>query len=121
MPLHKNRVWSVEDRTNAAELAHDLTNMSWCLCNGFRIGSYLILNDATSEDGAQEYAVIREATMQQVESWTVGWMTEEQAYEVLVRLLAGAYDDETWVTPGPAIHAKQVQTPAEHGTCWCCA
>jgi hypothetical protein len=44
---------------DAHELSEKLTNHSWCLCNGFLFNNHLFLNDAFSEDGAQEYAVYR--------------------------------------------------------------
>jgi hypothetical protein len=45
---------------------------TWTLCSAFRVGSLTLFNDATSEDGAQEYAVFREGV--QVESLTCSWM-----------------------------------------------
>lgn len=55
--LHKNRRWCVTPVASAEELAEKLTEMTWCGCSGFRLGGYLWLNDATSPDGAQEFAV----------------------------------------------------------------
>ena len=40
-------------------LAVDLVDTTWTLCQGFKINSYYLLNDSTSADGAQEYAVYK--------------------------------------------------------------
>jgi hypothetical protein len=76
--MHKNRRFSISD-VPEAELANKLVNYSWTLCTGFRCKGFLFLNDATSEDGAQEYAVIREGDSVQVESITFSWCSLEEA------------------------------------------
>lgn len=51
-----------------------LLTHTWTLCTGFRApNGDLWLNDSLSEDGAQEYAVIRHG--RQIESVTVSWCT----------------------------------------------
>jgi hypothetical protein len=55
--MHKHRCSCVGPIEDPAQLAEWLTQRSWTLCTGFAIAGYLFLNDATSEDGAQEYAV----------------------------------------------------------------
>jgi len=79
--MHKNRIWQVKDLP-IESLATELQRCTWCCCSGFRAGGMLWLNDATSPDGAQEYAVIRESDGAQVESVTVSWCKPEelQAY-----------------------------------------
>lgn len=79
--IHKTRRWKITDVVSVGELAEKLIHHSWCLCTGFRVvigGSdgmprteLLALNDAFSEDGAQEFAILRNGV--QVESLTVGW------------------------------------------------
>lgn len=57
--MHCKRRWSVAPVATAEELAHMLTERTWTLCSGFSVvghDGYLFLNDATSEDGAGEYA-----------------------------------------------------------------
>jgi len=66
------------------ELADKLLNYGWTLCTGFEYGGYLFLNDATSEDGAQEYAVIKDGF--QIESWTCSWMTPDSLLECFKEL-----------------------------------
>lgn len=96
--MHKNRVFRVVDslRGNppftAAELARVLTEHDWCLCNGFRIGHLVFLNDSTGPDGAQEYAVFNETTGTQLESFTVSWMVAAKLKEAIEKLLAGTYE-----------------------------
>lgn len=57
--LHKRRVWTIAQAESPEWLAAELTACTYCCCNGFRIGGYLFVNDATCADGAQEYAVLR--------------------------------------------------------------
>lgn len=87
--IHKKRRYNVANETDLDKLVGSLTRNSWCLCAGFRIGGLLLLNDAFSEDGAQEYAVIREADGAQLESLTVSWMEPAGLRTALAALLAG--------------------------------
>lgn len=82
--MHRNRRWVVNSVATMEELADMLTQRTWTLCSGFCVeghGGYLFLNDATSEDGAGEYAVIRgtvgDSTWLQVESITFSWCDHE--------------------------------------------
>jgi hypothetical protein len=74
--MHHRRRFAVKDYTDAQVLARDLVTMSWTLCTGFRFQGLLFLNDATSEDGAFEVAVIEEKSGRQIESVTFGWFVE---------------------------------------------
>ena len=73
--MHKSRTYFIRKCQSFNELAELLFNHSWCLCSGFQVGNYLFLNDATSEDGAQEYGVILDGF--QIESLTVSWVESE--------------------------------------------
>jgi hypothetical protein len=84
--LHPKRLFQVTEVTSAEELAQKLTEMTWTLCQGFRLGELLFVNDSFSEDGAQEYAVFRGD--EQVESVTFGWCKEARALE-LIRMFEG--------------------------------
>ena len=82
--MHSNRIWQVTPVDSAEELANRLTNQSWTLCTGFKLRGFLFLNDATCEDGAQEYAVVEKRhndnrDYRQVESITFSWCTEVDA------------------------------------------
>jgi hypothetical protein len=70
---------------------------SWTMCTGFRWRSLLFLNDATSGDGAQEYAVIREGVdgSEQVESLTMSWGITLEDFAKIVEQL-DADPDEYW-------------------------
>jgi hypothetical protein len=111
-----NRVWSIAEATSVATLAYDLTQTSWTLCQGFRLCGYLFLNDSTSENGAQEFAVVREEDCQQVESITFGWCTEERAAKHLLNALAGDCNEQMG-----AVHPWQIESRDQHGTCYLCA
>lgn len=74
--IHKNRRWKITDVATLEELSKKLICHSWCLCTGFRVivgarTELLVLNDSFSEDGAQEFAILRDGV--QVESLTVSW------------------------------------------------
>lgn len=75
--MHRSRTFKVVD-VSAEQLVASLSEPAWTLCTAFRCGAYLWLNDATHEDGAAEYAVVRESDMAQVESITASWCTREQ-------------------------------------------
>lgn len=98
---------SVTDSAIAA-LADKLSRYSWTLCTGFRLGDLLFLNDATSADGAQEYAVLRatpnaDGTHTQIESITCSWLATPQ----LCSLLRGLYGLDP-LEPAPESHARVV-------------
>jgi len=117
--LHKNRVWCVNDIDSVEKLAEILTEQTFTLCSGFRYGGYLFLNDSFSEDGAQEYGVIKEATGKQVESITFSWCNYEEALRLIRDIVRGDCDDQEW--DGGIDLTVQVQSPEQHGTCPLCA
>lgn len=107
--IHKARRYNVADETSLDDLVAKLTRNSWCLCNGFRIGGLLILNDAFSEDGAQEFAVIRESDGAQLESLTVSWMEPPALHAALAALLAGQAPP-AGVSPEGEVHVATSMT-----------
>jgi hypothetical protein len=117
--LHKKRIWSVFPAANAEWLAEQLTQYTYCGCNGFQLSQYLFVNDATCADGAQEYAVLKPAGdhFVQIESLTFSWMTPAQALDIIRRVLAGEFDHEQYGIIDP----ERMETPAEHGCCHLCA
>lgn len=119
--LHEKRIWSVADvaatEQGIAELAYNLTQMTFCGCNGFRLGGYLLLNDSTGPDGAQEFAILERDTLQQVESVTFGWMKEQEAVEFLQELTNGIAE---LVKSAFRADPSQLQSPEEHGACYLC-
>jgi len=113
--MHKIRRFQVGDVGSAEDLAEKLVEHTWCSCNGFRLGGYLFLNDSTSADGAQEYAVVREDGMIQIESVTFGWMKRPEALQTIREVLAGKYQQNYgWV-------GNKIETPVQHGYCGACA
>lgn len=117
MAMHKARIWSVGDAEEVEAVAAKLHDMTWCRCDGFRVGGILLLNDSTGPDGAQEYAVVDEATMEQFESITVSWMTKDRLTEVIREMSEGGWDRFNFGT----IDRARVQTPEQHGKCAACA
>lgn len=115
--MYKNRVWAVKTVASAEDLARLLTEHTWTLCTGFRLSGYLYLNDSTSEDGAQEYGVIKEATGKQVESITFSWCSRRKALDLIKRLSAGEFDDQAWDS---GINLNQIESPERH-RCHNCA
>jgi hypothetical protein len=117
--LHRQRHWTIAPAESASALADKLTQHTWCGCNGFRLGEYWFVNDATSPDGAQEYGVLKpaEAGFVQIESLTFSWMTPEQAIDMIGRVLAGEFDGDAY----DVITAERLETPQQHGRCPHCA
>ena len=69
--IHDKRVFMVNEVATVAELAENVTQHTWTLCTAFQLGDLFFLNDSFSEDGAQEYAVVRDG--RQIESITFSW------------------------------------------------
>lgn len=103
------------DPVDLETLIHKLLNYTWCGCQGFRLPSgWVLLNDATSPDGAQEYAVL-DPRGNQVESLTVSWMSGQAIRDRLTEIVNGI----DLVDMGrPEVRA--LETPGEHGTCPLC-
>lgn len=116
--LHRKRIWSFTPAESAEWLAEQLTECSWCCCNGFSLGGYLFVNDATCEDGAQEYGVLRKLDDHyvQIESLTFSWMTPERALDLIRRVLAGEFDDDRY----DVVDAQRIKPAEEHGRCHLC-
>ena len=94
MVMHTKRSWGVTRRTRE-ELAELLTSMTWCLCSAFQTeGGSVWANDATSEDGAAEYAVLRfiDGRWKQVESVTASWCSREKLLSYLEQADRGEFD-----------------------------
>lgn len=119
--LHRSRCWCVSPAESAEELARKLTETTWCCCTGFELGGYLFLNDSTSSDGAQEFAVIKNDSGSgkhiQIESITFGWCDEPQALEYIRATIAGDYDRSDFAHEVNA----NIETPEQHGRCHHCA
>lgn len=120
--FHKNRVWCVSPKGTPEEVARLLTQHTWTLCTAVELRGYLCLNDSTSEDGAQEYAVVKTPAETggrhvQVESITFGWCSYETALDHIRRALAGEYDALDFVR---AVDPR-LEPAAEHRRCPLCA
>lgn len=94
--MHKNRAHSRVEVWTAEQLAEKLTQHDWTMCSGFKFKGHLYLNDSTSADGVQEYAVFRDAPdengeYEQIESITFGWMTETEALKMIEAIASGQY------------------------------
>jgi hypothetical protein len=120
--FHKTRTWCVSPIGSAEELAEKLSEHTWTGCTAFELQGYLFLNDSTSADGAQEYAVLKRPAQPggaffQIESITFGWCSQEKGLEYVRRILAGEYDQAEYraaVTP-------RLEIAADHGRCHHCA
>lgn len=118
--MHDTRVWCVTPVESAEELARKLTGMTWCCCTAFAIDLYIWLNDATSPDGAQEYAVLRkeeDGSLVQIESITFSWCSYDESLKYVRQTLRGEDDRNEWSRRVRPI----LQTAAEHGRCSHCA
>ena len=118
--MHSERVWSVKQVESGEELARMLTDTTWCGCTGFRLGNYVFLNDSTSPDALQEFAIVEpkpNGSWWQIESITFSWCTYEEALDHIRKSLAGEYSDGIL----GAVVAPVIQTPEEHKSCPLCA
>ena len=118
--MHKRRRWMITRAKTPEQLARDLTEQTWTLCTGFAFQGYLFLNDSTSEDGAQEYAIVlslSDWTYVQIESITFGWCSFEKGLANVKHIIAGAEDQ----TEFQHAVAPQLETPEAHGRCPLCA
>lgn len=142
---HQDRRWCVQAVSSAEELADKLLSYSWCCC-GFELDGHLWLNDSTSPDAVQEYAVVSKPADAsgeycQVESISVSWCKRQ---ELLVYIRAIQQDDP--IPPagnGPVVvtHAAaqlcqalggtgrpqgfvvhpRIESSSDHGRCCHCA
>ena len=110
--IHDKRVFRVTRIDDADELAAALTERSTTLCTAFAHADLLFANDAFSEDGAQEFAVIRDG--RQIESLTASWMTTQRMREIIASLVSGVGTDM-----GPAV--LRTNHPAGPNRCQLCA
>ncbi len=96
--IHRNRIFQiVEGVTDIGSLAESLTQHTWTLCTAFKLVTssdtppLFFLNDSFSENGAQEYAVIRGG--RQVESITFSWCSRAEAHNHIDYLVQGGGGD----------------------------
>ena len=112
----KKRIWQVIKVNTPEELAEKLTNYTWTLCTGFKLGDYYFLNDSTSENGAQEYAVLKD-TGEQIESITLAGELQ-RSIELYKQSYKGEYDNEAW---NSGIDINTAGNSEQHGRCPYCA
>lgn len=99
-----------------------LTERTWTLCSGFTVAGherYVFLNDATCEDGAGEFGIVKidGSTCVQIESVTFSWCRYEEAVGYIRQALAGDMDHSHFARPVQ----PRLDTPDEHGRCHLCA
>jgi hypothetical protein len=87
--IHTTRRFRVAHVADAAELAKKLTQSSWVLCTGFRLGRLLFVNDSFSVSSASEYTVFDETVGTQIESITFGCCDEHTARTLIEALVEG--------------------------------
>ena len=119
--FHNDRVCCVTRVDSAEDLARRLTETTWTCCTAFELGEYLWLNDATSADGGQKYAVVRRVGPNgnpiQIESTTFSWCDYDEALGHIERTLRGEDDQNDF-----AHEVKlSLETPEQHGRCCHCA
>ena len=110
--IHARRRYQLHAAASPEQLAHDLSQRTWTLCTAFLADDYLFLNDSFSEDGAQEYAVVKlgEGWPKQVESITFSWCSQERALEHIRSTLANAYDAHAFELS----HVLYLDAPDDH-------
>lgn len=100
-------------------LALSAQGMTHTLCTAFRLtADVVIVNDATSEDGAGGWAVLRAepgGTWRQIDSVTFGWMTPRAALDTLHRIASQPAAFDLPISTGVTLHDHP------EGTCPLCA
>ena len=122
--LHADRIWVLAEVASVEELAVNLAEQTWCLCQAFTVSGsplYVWLNDSISEDAAQEWAVIKlglaTGDINQIESITFSWCDRSRAREFIDETLNGKDDNNEFARQVKAT----IQSPEEHGRCQHCA
>jgi hypothetical protein len=122
--MHDKRRWGVGPVPSPEELARKLTESTWTLCTGFYVEGhpeFLFLNDATSEDGGQEYAVVKGGLDAkehiQIESITMSWCSKEEAMAYIHQALAGEMDHSDFAH---RVHPR-LEPIEKHKRCHLCA
>ena len=122
--LHADRIWVLAEVTSAEELAINLTENTWCLCQAFTVKEhprYVWLNDSISEDATQEWAVIRlglaNGDKTQIESITFSWCDRSKAKDFINETLTGKDDNNQFARQVKAT----IQSSEEHESCQHCA
>ena len=102
--MHRNRIFQVVEEVHSiSDLAEILTQHTWTLCTAFRLVAapdaepLLFLNDSFSENGAQEYTVIRGGL--EVNSITFSWCSRAEAYNHIAWLCRGGGDGYGEIEP----------------------
>ena len=118
--FHSNRRWCIAKVNSAEELAKKLAETTWCCCTGFEFDGYLWLNDSTSPDGAQEFAVLKlngpNGKPAQIESITFGWCEYEISLEYIKHTLEGLDDQNSFRREVEPI-LETPESPGRSGHC----
>ena len=112
--LHGKRAHNIKTYTDLVEMATAMKRCTWTLCTGFRFGNVLLLNDSTSEDALQEYAVALvepDGSGQFVESYTISWMEIDRLVKLVRELndAVGQVRPSTYGTYKPRDHQEECQ------------
>lgn len=102
--LHPNRAHQIADRSTVPleAFAQELADHTHVCCQGFRYRNLTLLNDATSEDGVQEFAVIRDD--HHIDYLNCSWNDAEQVARLLEFHLSRndpGYAEPTSLLPHP--------------------
>ena len=123
--MHRARRWGLGPVATPEELGKMLSQRTWTLCSGFYVvghPQYLFLNDATSEDGAGEYGVVKvidPTAWMQIESITFSWCDEAKAIDYVRRTLAGEFDGGDFCRQVDL--RDRLDGEGQHGRCHLCA
>ena len=120
--MHARRRWCLSEVESPEELARRLTQSTWTLCTAFFVRGherYVFLNDATHEDGAAEFAVVRlkDGQYTQIESITFSWCSGQRALDLIRQVLTGDFDNASYATH---VHPR-IEEASAHGRCPLCA
>lgn len=118
--MHPERCWGVIDVESAASLTADLRLTRYACCSGFRLDGYLFLNDSIDYDPdlIQDYAIVRERDLREVDTVAVSECSATFLLEVVTQAIAGDLD-ESYDAVDHAIGRGQIASRTDHECAYC--
>ncbi len=91
---HPNRVFSITEVPDLKILAIQMFHDSLSICSGYQLDEFLFLNDSFSEDGKQEFAVLKINDGELIQIETITFLNWSFSYRLLELALTAAMDSK---------------------------
>ena len=113
--LH-DRPWKVSPVRSAKELARRLTEIQYCLCQGFSLSRYYFFNDSRSENEVvYAVCVFDRSQLKQIETIDFTFMNHCEALCEIETVLKGRYDFFEFCV----IDTRRIRFPSQSMNCGC--